>query len=148
MTLRDYVRAATKESSLFSQSPATIIANIEGVPEHFHEQGLELRDYLQAAIRQPALFSQSPETIIGHVNLIIDLHRQGLLHFPREEAAPLDRPLRPLFDFLVKKPAYFCLADDNFTLRRIARALPASNSQEPTCYAEIAITLSGRLWRH
>ncbi len=89
------------------------------VVEHFAPHGLQLRDYLHAAVRQPALFCQSPATLIGHVNLIIDLHRQGLASFPGQEDAPAHQPLRPVFDWLVKNPAFFCLADDNFALREV-----------------------------
>jgi hypothetical protein len=120
LTLRDYLHAALKQPSHFSQAPATIISNVETVVDRFHAQGLTLRDYVQAALRRPALFGQAPATIIGHVNQIIDLHRHGLARFPGEDSAPADQPLRPLFAFLVKRPLYFSLASDNFTLREIA----------------------------
>lgn len=42
------------------------------------------------------------------------------MHFPGEESVPPHQPLRPLFVFLVNSPAYFCLADANFTLREIS----------------------------
>jgi hypothetical protein len=120
LTLRDYLHAATRQPPLFNLQPATVIANIEPVAKHFCEQGLTLPNYLQAAVKQPSLFGQSPETIIGHVKLLIDLHRQGLVAFPGEDSSPFHLPLQPLFDFLVNKPEYFCLADDNFTLREIS----------------------------
>ncbi len=119
LQLRDYLHAAVRQPAIFCQSPATLTANIETVAEHFAPHGLELRDYLHAAVRQPALFCQSPATLIGHVNLIIDLHRQGLASFPGQEDAPAHQPLRPVFDWLVKNPAFFCLADDNFALREV-----------------------------
>lgn len=120
LTTRDYLRATRKKPQLFYQSPATITRNITGVVEHFAAEGLTTRDYLQAALKQPQLFYQSPATIIGHVNLIIDLHRQGLVRFPGEESAPPDQPLRPLFAFLVQNPMYLTLAADNFTLREVS----------------------------
>jgi hypothetical protein len=98
------------------QKPATVIANIESVAGRFEAEGLVVKDYLRAAIKQPSLFTQAPETIIGHVNFIIDLHRQGPLRFSDEE----ERQPAPLFDWLVKNPQYFSLADDNFTLREVA----------------------------
>ncbi len=120
LTTRDYLRATKKKPQLFYQSPATITRNITGVAEHFAADGLTTRDYLRAALKQPQLFYQTPATIIGHINLIIDLHRQGMLRFPGEESAPPHQRLRPLFAFLVQNPMYLTLADDNFTLREIS----------------------------
>jgi hypothetical protein len=118
LTLPDYLHGAVRQPSLFYQSPTTLIVNIEGVANHFAAEGLTLPDYLRAAVKQPQLFNQSPATIIGHVNLIIDLHRQGLVTFPSR--MPLGQPLRPLFDFLINNPSFFVLADDNFVLREVA----------------------------
>jgi hypothetical protein len=52
--------------------------------------------------------------------MIIHLRRQGLISFAGDDRAPPGRPLTPMFDWLVKNPKYFCLADDNFALREIA----------------------------
>jgi hypothetical protein len=120
LTQRDYLRAAVLSPTLFCQAPATISNNIETVATHFASDGLTLPEYLRAAVKRPGLFYQSPDTIIGHVNQIIDLHRQGLVHFRGEENAPPDQPLRPMFDFLINKPDFFTLAADNFTLREIS----------------------------
>jgi hypothetical protein len=46
-TWRGYLRGALKRSQLFYQSPDTRIANIEGVAEHFREQGLNTRGLLE-----------------------------------------------------------------------------------------------------
>jgi hypothetical protein len=118
LTLKAYVRAAVKSRSLFQQSPSTIVANLEKVVAHFREDGLTLKAYIEAAARQPPLFYQSPGTIIGHVTLIIDLHKEGWVTFPGEADAPPAYPLKPMFDFLVKRPTLFCLADDNYALRK------------------------------
>jgi hypothetical protein len=37
--------------------------------------------------------------------------------FPGQESASPDKSLKPLFDWLVKYPAYFSLADENYALR-------------------------------
>jgi hypothetical protein len=121
LNTRDYLKAALKQPSLFYQSPATIAANIAGVVERFASDGLTMRDYLNVAVQQPTLFYQAPRTVIGHVNMIIELHRQGLVTFPDEANNTHQRlALRPLFDFLLKNPIFFCLSDDNFTLREIS----------------------------
>jgi hypothetical protein len=120
LTTGDYLKAALKQPQLFYQSPATLAGNITGVVERFAAKGLTTGDYLKAALKQPQLFYQAPATVIGHVNLLIDLHRQGLVTFPGEANAPPGQPLVPLFAFLLKNPAYFSLADDNFTLREIS----------------------------
>jgi hypothetical protein len=52
--------------------------------------------------------------------MLIDLHCQGLVHFPGEENAPPDQSLQPLFAFLIRNPVFFCLADDNYALRSIS----------------------------
>lgn len=118
LTLRHYLSAALKHPQLFSVPPATVSSNILGVTDHFAADGLPTRDYLRAALKQPQLFSQSPATIIGHVNMIIDLQRQGLVSF-KDEAQP-DQPLRPLFAFLVNNPKFFSLASENYTVREIS----------------------------
>jgi len=117
LTLHDYLRAASRRPQLFHQSPATIQRNIEEVVGHFGAEGLTLSEYLRAAIRQPSLFYQSPATIIRHIYLVIDMQAQGLVTFPEEQYLSDGSPLRPLFDFLVKGPQYFCLSDDNYALR-------------------------------
>ncbi len=119
LTQRDYLKAALKQPQLFSLSPATVAGNITGVVDHFAADGLTTRAYLRAALKQPPLFTQSPATIIGHVHLLLDLHRQGLVHF-KGEAAAHPQPLAPLFAFLVRNPAYFCLAAENYTLREVS----------------------------
>jgi hypothetical protein len=118
LTLRNYLAAALKQPQLFSLPPATVARNIMGVAEHFAADGLATPDYLKAAVKFPSLFTQSPATIIGHVNLLIDLQRQGLISFKDE--APPDQPLRPLFAYLVKNPKFFSLADENYTVREIS----------------------------
>ena len=45
------------------------------------------------------------------------MEREGLVTFPGQSEAPPGKPLVPLLAFLVKNPLYFCLADDNYTLR-------------------------------
>lgn len=124
LTLRNYLTAALKQPQLFSQSPATIARNITGVAEHFAADGLTVRDYLTAALKQQQLFTLSPATVIGHVNLMIDLQRQGLISFKDE--APPDQPLRPLFAYLVRNPKFFCLADENYTVREISAHVSGS----------------------
>jgi hypothetical protein len=119
LTLRVYLRAALLRPTLFTQSPATLTANIESVTGHFRDLGLKLPDYLRAAVKQPQLFYQTPATIIGNVNLLIALQREGLVIFNKDSEAHSQQPLRPLFDFLIANPAYFCLATDNYALREI-----------------------------
>ena len=117
LTVRGYLEATIRKPSIWAQSAATVVANIEAVVERFRPDGLTTRDYLQAALKQPQLFYQTPATVVGHVELIIEMWRRGLVTFPGEEGAAAERPLAPLFAFLVERPMYFCLADDNFTLR-------------------------------
>ena len=114
----DYLKAALKRPRLFSQSPTTITSNITGVAEHFATDGLTRGEYLKAALKQPQLFSHAPGTVIGHVNMLINLHRQGLVTFPAQPDQ--NQSLRPVFEFLVKNPVFFSLASDNFTLREIS----------------------------
>jgi hypothetical protein len=126
------LHAAVKQPPLFDMKPETIIGNIEGVTKRFACDGLTLKDYLHAAVKQPSLFVLKPETLIGHVTLIIDLHRQGLVTFPGQDDAPSHQPLKPLFNWLVRNPAYFTLAADNFTLREVAaraNGLPTSRTE-------------------
>ncbi len=132
LTLRDYLTAALKQPQLFSQSPATITSNILGVTECFAADGLATRDYLKAAVKFPPLFTQSPATIIGHVNMLIDLQRQGLISFKDE--APPDQPLRPLFAYLVKNPKFFSLADENYTLREISARILGKHPNGTTLF--------------
>ena len=117
LTLTGYLRAVLRKPSLFVQTPATVIANIESVVQHFLSEGLTIRDYLGAALKQPQLFYQAPSTIIGHVDLVIEMQRRGLIAFPRGTDASGHGPLAGLFAFLVERPMYFCLADDNYALR-------------------------------
>jgi hypothetical protein len=118
LTYRDYLRAATKQPSLFNQRSETLIANIEGVVTHFAGDGLTYRDYLRAATKQPSLFTQKPQTIIQHVNLVADLHSQGVLRLPESSRGPPNE-VGSVLPFMVSNPHYFCLADDNFALREI-----------------------------
>jgi hypothetical protein len=79
LTLTDYLCAAVKQPPLFCQSPAAIIANIEGVAGHFCNHGLTLTGYLRAALKQPSLFYQSPATIIANIQSVAGHFRdQGL----------------------------------------------------------------------
>src|SRR5262249_36555030 len=45
------------------------------------------------------------------------LQQQGFVTFPDQAEAPPGQPLRPLFDFLVKRPDAFCKSADNYALR-------------------------------
>jgi hypothetical protein len=116
LTLPAYLRAAVRYPPLFYQSPDRLIANVEAVVQHFRRDGLTLANYLRAAVRHPALLG-SPPFIIRNINRVIDLHQQGLLTFPGQAGAPPGQPLRPLFDFLVKRPDTFCLSLANYALR-------------------------------
>jgi hypothetical protein len=119
LTVADYLRAAIRHPQLFLHRPQTLIANVEGVTDHFRAAGLSVADYLRAAVRQPQLFAQRPQTIIGHVNLLIGLYHKDLASFHGQKDAPPDQPVQPLFAFLTRNPFFFCLADDNLTLRDI-----------------------------
>jgi hypothetical protein len=106
-----------RHPSLFSRRPATLIANIEHMAAYFSEQGLPPADYLRAAVKHPYLIGRSPATLIRHAGHVIDMHRQDLLTFPGQAAAPPGQPLRPLFAFLLRWPMYLTLSDDNYALR-------------------------------
>jgi hypothetical protein len=121
--LRHCLHAAKIHPQLFYQKPETLIANMEGVYNHFKEHGLELKHYLQAAAKLPALFIQKPETLIGHVNRIIAMYKKGTVSFSTKGSGSADKPLKPLFDFLTRRPMLLTLSHDNFTLREIYAAV-------------------------
>jgi hypothetical protein len=52
LTLKDYLHAAVKQSSLFTMQPETIIGNIEDLATHFREHSLTLKDYPASASQQ------------------------------------------------------------------------------------------------
>jgi hypothetical protein len=117
LTLAAYVGAAARNSALFYMTPDRIIANVETVARHFCGDGLTLAQYLRAAVRLPSLITLSPSGVIRNINRVIDLHQKGLVTFPGQAGAPPGRPLRPLFDYLVKRPDAFCLSAANYDLR-------------------------------
>jgi transcriptional regulator with XRE-family HTH domain len=105
LVLKDYLQVATRRPTLFTQKPETLIANVEGVYSRFKDDGLLLKDYLQAATKQPALFYQKPETLIEHINIIIGLYKKGRVTFSKASYdRSIDRPLRPLVEFLTRNP--------------------------------------------
>jgi hypothetical protein len=117
LTLPAYVRAAVRYPGLFYMSPERLIANVEGVTRHFCGQGLTLDAYLRAAVRHANLILRPPASVIRNINRVIRLQEQGLVTFRGRAAAPPGQPLRPLFDFLVKRPDVFCLSAANYALR-------------------------------
>ena len=56
--------------------------------------------------------------MIGHVNLVVDLHRQGLLALPESTRGP-PTETGSVLKFLTDNPKLLCLAEDNIALREI-----------------------------
>jgi hypothetical protein len=117
LTLPAYLRAAVLQPPLFCMSPVRLIANVEAVVQHFWGQGLRPTEYLRAAVRHPGLIAQPPASVIRNINRVIRLQEQGFVTFRGQGAAPPGGTLRPLFDFLVKKPDVFFLSASNYDLR-------------------------------
>ena len=92
LTLPVYLRAALRQPSLFYQSPATIIGNVEGVAKHFKPHGLALPAYLRAIRRQPQLFYQSPTTITSNIEGIVNHFAGHGLTLPAYLRAALRQP--------------------------------------------------------
>ena len=92
LSLASYVNAGVIHPTLFYLSPERVIANIEGVREHFGPHGLTLAEYLRAAVRKPSLFYQSPSTITANVESVarhFDQHMNVRLYLLRRaRAAP------------------------------------------------------------
>ncbi len=130
MTTKEYLQAALKQPSLFVQTPETLTGNITGVVERFAAEGLTDRRYLDAALKQPSLFTMSPETVARHIDAVLYFSDRGMFSpptSPRKESQrlrPSQSPSRTaVIDFLLKSPAYMCLADDNYGLREIHQRL-------------------------
>jgi hypothetical protein len=75
LTLEEYLRAAVKEPQLFTENPATVIANIEGVFKHFRADGVRLKDYLRAGLDRPVLFTEDPATLIANTEAVVEYFR-------------------------------------------------------------------------
>jgi hypothetical protein len=131
LTLRDLLPAALKAPRLFVQSADATERHIRDLVKQFKNDGLTVSDYLhKAALKRPALFCRNADSVASRVRLIIDAYQKELVHFKTsEKTAPEDKPLKPVFDFMLSYPALLTYSNDNIYLRSLYAAVTGDRGQ-------------------
>jgi hypothetical protein len=72
LTHAAYLKAALKQPSLFTRSPAAVVRHVDAVAEYLGRHGIGTRAYLRAALRVPSLLCLDAGTVIGNIEAVCD----------------------------------------------------------------------------
>jgi hypothetical protein len=105
---------------LLCNRPTTVINRVNAVVDYFKDVPLPIRDYLTACRRTPALLTLAPHTIIRHIEILFELHSEGVFVVPDDSTPSQARtPRQAVLACLISNARLLALQDKNLLLRRI-----------------------------